>query len=100
MKPRVIHVNDAHLYENVEHIGRTTKWGNKYRIGVDGTRSEVVAKHKADVMADKSLQAAIRRELRGKNLSCFCKSASNPDRACHGDTLLAIANSNTLWGPK
>ncbi len=30
----------------------------------------------------------IRRELRGKNLACFC----SPGKACHADVLLKIAN--------
>lgn len=33
--------------------------------------------------------AAIRAELRGKDLACWCPL----DEACHGDVLLEIANS-------
>ncbi len=34
------------------------------------------------------LAAAARRELRGKNLACWCKAG----QSCHGDILLEIAN--------
>ena len=27
------------------YIGRGTKWGNKYHVGKDGTRKEVMQKH-------------------------------------------------------
>lgn len=32
---------------------------------------------------------AVRRELRGKNLACWCRDGNR----CHGDVLLQIANS-------
>ena len=34
------------------------------------------------------LQSGARRELRGKNLACWCR----PDQACHADVLLKLAN--------
>lgn len=34
--------------------------------------------------------SAIRRELKGKNVMCFCKEGE----ICHGDVLLKIANSD------
>jgi hypothetical protein len=34
--------------------------------------------------------AAIRRELRGKDLACWCK----PGEPCHADVLLELANGD------
>lgn len=69
------------------YIGRGSKWGNPFVIGTDGTREEVIAKYKAAVLANPALMDAIRRELKGKDLRCFCAP-----KACHGDILLEIAN--------
>lgn len=69
------------------YIGRGGPWGNRYEIGKDGTREEVVAKHRADTLANPALVARIRRELKDKTLGCFCKP-----KACHGDVYAEIAN--------
>ena len=71
------------------YIGRPTPWGNPFREGEDGTRAEVIAKFEEHVRANPTLVAAIKRELRGKNLVCWC--APLP---CHGDVLLKIANES------
>lgn len=69
-------------------IGRPSRWGNPFQIGKDGTRAEVVEKYRAWLTSKPFLVAAARRELRGKDLLCFC----SPKR-CHGDVLLEVANS-------
>lgn len=86
--PRVIHRRDAHKYPDAVWIDRKTRWGNKFHIGPDGTRKEVIAKH-AKSLSPK-MKALIRKHLAGKVLICHCKP-----KACHGDTLLAIANPPT-----
>lgn len=78
------HHNDAP--PDAVYIGRPSKWGNHYVIGRDGTREEVIAKHKADITP--KMRAEIKQELKGKNLLCFC--APLP---CHGDTYIEIANA-------
>ena len=67
--------------------GRGSTWGNPYEIGTHGDRDEVIAAHKADLLANPEELVRVRTELAGKSLVCFCKPA-----ACHGDTLLWIAN--------
>ena len=67
-------------------IGRPGRWGNRFRIGRDGSRADVIRKHKESLTPED--KAVIRRELRGKILVCYCKP-----KACHGDTLVEIANS-------
>jgi hypothetical protein len=70
------------------YIGRPTVWGNPYEIGRDGTRQEVIEKYRRRVEARPDLKELIRSKLKGKDLVCFCTP-----KACHGDVLLKIANS-------
>lgn len=69
-------------------IMRPSKWGNPFVIGKDGTRAEVIAKYRAWLAERPALQAAAKRELRGRDLVCCCAP-----QACHGDVLLEIANA-------
>ena len=62
------------------------RWGNPYEIGRDGTREEVIAKHREWIVTQPHLMAAL-PELRGKVLGCHCSPLS-----CHGDTLADLAN--------
>ncbi len=74
------------------YIGRPSKWGNQFVIGVDGTREEVILLYK--VWLNQWLHnrpdhlETLKTELRGKILGCWC--APLP---CHGDVLAEIANS-------
>lgn len=72
------------------YIGRGSPYGNKFRIGPYATRDEVCDKFEAMVEANPELKARFIRELRDKDLVCFCA----PKR-CHGDYLLRIANERT-----
>lgn len=78
------------------YIGRPSEWGNKYEVGKDGTRKEVIEKHKADVLADPEMVEKIKRELKGQILGCWCKTEKEPNRPCHGDILATIANNETI----
>ena len=69
------------------YIGRPSKWGNPFTIGVDGTRDEVVWKYEMWLRSKPELLYAARKELRHKTLGCWCAPL-----ACHGDILLEIAN--------
>ena len=69
------------------YIGRPSKWGNPYRVGVDGTREQVIEKYKELLKTKPELVEAVRRELRGKVLGCWCSP-----KPCHGDLLAKIAN--------
>ena len=77
----------VHMYrsEYDVRIDRRTKWGNPFKIGVDGTREEVIAKYEAWIKTQPALLAAL-PELRGKVLGCWC--APKP---CHGDVLARLA---------
>lgn len=69
------------------YIGRPSKWGNPFLLNVDGDRTEIVKKHKAWVLSQPALIEDIKRELKGKDLVCFCVP-----KKCHGKILLEIAN--------
>jgi len=71
-------------------IDRNTKWGNPFKIGKDGTREEVIAKHADWIKTQNALLAAAPRELRGKRLGCHCKPL-----ACHGDILAKLAEGDS-----
>jgi hypothetical protein len=83
----------------VKWVDRTSRWGNPFKIGVDGTREEIIQKYRAwfltgtesrkvgRYMVDpQNLRERI-RELRGFNLAC-CP----PELPCHADFLLEQAN--------
>lgn len=81
------HTADAARIEAGVYIGRPSKWGNPFFIGMHGNRAEVVAKYEEYIRAHPTLMEAAKTELRGRDLVCFC--APN---ACHGDVLWRIAN--------
>lgn len=69
------------------YIGRPSKWGNPFVIGRDGSREEVIEKYRSWLLSQPDLVAAVKRDLKGKDLVCWC--APKP---CHGDVLIEIAN--------
>jgi hypothetical protein len=84
---------------NTVYVGRGTQWGNPYVIGryyVDSETHEWVVFDRDGVIElyknlfDEKSLGGIRRELRGKNLCCWCAL----DQPCHADWLLEIANSS------
>jgi hypothetical protein len=85
--PKVVNKFKSGHPKGAVYVGRPTPFGNPYVIGKDGTRAEVIAKHREYVLANAQLTALIKKDLKGKDLVCFCKPA-----ACHADTLLEIAN--------
>lgn len=85
---KVLNKHKAGLPEGAVYIGRGSKWGNPFRIGPDGDRDAVIAKHERWMRNQHDLLRAI-DELRGRNLVCFCA----PLR-CHGDLLLRLANAS------
>jgi hypothetical protein len=71
-------------------VARPSRWGNPFRVGVDGTQSECVALYrKALDTGDLRFEGSdVRRELAGKVLACWCR----PGEPCHADVLLEMAN--------
>jgi len=67
------------------YIGRPSKWGNPFVVGVDGSRDEVIEKYEEWILNQQELVAAL-PELRGKVLGCWCAPLS-----CHGDVLIRLS---------
>ena len=70
------------------YIGRGSKWGNPFRIGIDGTREDVIKQYRDWIQTQPYLLNSL-EELRGKTLGCFCSP-----QACHGDILVELLNND------
>jgi hypothetical protein len=71
-------------------VARPSRWGNPFRIGVDGDRSACVDAYRRALLAGE-LRVTVddaRGELAGRDLACWCP----PGAACHADVLLEVAN--------
>lgn len=68
------------------YIGRPSKWGNPFVIGLDGSRADVIKKYRHWVLYQPRLMAAL-PELKDKVLGCFCHPLH-----CHGDVLAELVN--------
>lgn len=87
---------------NTVRVCRPGKWGNPYKAGrfqiegpyartIEITPADAVRFYRSDLLCPDgaAMRAQARRELRGKNLACFCR----PGEPCHADVLLEIANA-------
>ncbi len=68
-------------------ITRPGEWGNPYKIGLHGSRAQVVAAHRRWIAKQPKLLAALPL-IRGKRLGCVC----GPRQQCHGDFLCVLAD--------
>jgi hypothetical protein len=82
--PKVWNKRD-HPPKDAVYVGRPSKWGNPFILGVDGDREQVIRRYYQFLTGgDLALTLA---ELRGKDLVCWCAP-----QACHADILLREAN--------
>jgi hypothetical protein len=79
-------------------VARPSRWGNPFRIGAPDpetgrplSREKAVALYRDFIRAPEQadVREAARRELKGKNLACWCSL----DGPCHADELISIANA-------
>ena len=70
-------------------MARPSKYGNPFKIGIDGSREEVVAKYREWLLEQPNLVKAAKIELKGRVLGCFCSPS-----LCHADILAEIANED------
>jgi hypothetical protein len=93
------------------YVGRPSKWGNPFKVGtnifgyklgelmpfrnwasgiIDTNEKAVLAfRYGLEKMSPQKEIDDIKKELAGKNLSCWCKIGE----ACHADVLIEISNS-------
>jgi hypothetical protein len=69
---------------NAVYVGRPTKWGNPYKIGVDGSREEVIAKYREWLKKKLEEDPTFLDPLKGKDLACWCPL----NKPCHADVIL------------
>lgn len=72
---------------DVVRIDRLSKWGNPYKVGIDGDRAAVIEGYRRFILDRPELLEAL-AELEGKRLACWCAP-----RACHGDVLVELLES-------
>jgi hypothetical protein len=72
-------------------VSRPSRWGNPFRVGVDGDAAQCATAYRLALFGGELGVTVedVRRELGGRDLACWCP----PGAPCHGDVLLAIANS-------
>lgn len=98
MNPEVLNRYKDYIPADAVYIGRGSKWGNVFGTTSESkaeflvqSREEAIHMHRWSILEmineDSGYLDMIRRELKGKNLVCFCKPKS-----CHGDILLELAN--------
>jgi hypothetical protein len=84
--------------EDTVYVGRPTKWGNPFipgqknifiETGLVTDKRHACCLFRAYAMLDQKFIDSAQRELRGKDLMCWCRI---DDPSCHGDVLLEIAN--------
>ncbi len=79
----------AHVVNNTVLIDRRTKWGNPFKVGVDGSREEAIARYRVDLWRRiRAGEIALQElaELDGCWLACHCEPLP-----CHGDVLAGAA---------
>jgi hypothetical protein len=65
------------------YVGRPSKWGNPYRIGIDGTREQVIEKYKKWLEEKLKEDPTFLDPLKGKILVCWCPL----NVPCHADVI-------------
>lgn len=86
--PRVLHKYNDAIPSDAIYVGRPSKWGNPYIIGVHGDRREVVNEYEDHLFRSGLINNI--NELTGKDLVCYCSP-----QLCHADILLIHANGKT-----
>ena len=77
------------VHNNTVLVDRRTKWGNRFRIGRDGTRGKVIARSRADLWGRiRSGEIALEElaQMDGMWLACWCDP-----QPCHGHVLARAA---------
>lgn len=105
-RPRRIQLSRAkgwRMPENTVKVDRSTRWGNPFVVGRDGTTDDCVRLYtlllgglicltcEASVEEQRAAERYARaniRQLRGKHLACWCRAG----KKCHADVLLELAN--------
>jgi len=93
--PKVLNKRTDTIPSEAVYVGRPSKWGNPYQIGISGTRGEVIQMYREDLEDALASNPHFLDTLKGKDLVCWCHTwdgqGDNP-LYCHADVLLELAN--------
>jgi len=84
---RVWNKNKEKPPKDAVFVGRPSKWGNPFKARYESQREWAIKQFREWVLSKPELVEAIKKELRGKDLVCYCKPKN-----CHADVLFEIAN--------
>jgi len=88
--PRVLNKRHDAIPPSAVYVGRPTKWGNPFPLQGEADRDNCLRKYKAYIKERPDLMEQARKELKGKDLVCWCSP-----KLCHADILLKIANGDS-----
>jgi len=71
------------------YIGRPSRFGNPFVIGMDGSREDVIRKFREYISDNMDIVERL-RSLKPKRLVCFC----SPE-ACHGDVYVELLSEDS-----
>jgi len=71
------------------NVARPSKWGNPFKVGVDGTAAECIRLYREICIGEINYHLHGFEKLRGKNLACWC----DLDAPCHADVLLDLIST-------
>lgn len=83
---KVLNKHRHSVPKDAVYIGRGSKWGNPFIIGVHGNRQQCIEQYETYIRSKPALLASI-PELVSKTLVCYC--APMP---CHGDVLIHLVD--------
>lgn len=86
--PKVYNKHHKNAPKEAVYIGRPSYYGNPFTVEQYG-RDRAIAMFEERLLTSPKAIATVKKELRGKDLVCWCKPAP-----CHGDILLKIANED------
>lgn len=89
---KVLNKRTDHIPEGSVYVGRPSKWGNPFRIhrrrrGGEFANTIAIMAYKEYLEQHPEIVESARKELRGKDLVCWCAPL-----LCHADILLELAN--------
>ena len=84
IQTRVVNIKD---HEFDVYIGRGSKWGNPFRIGVHGNRKECIEKYREYLYNSEKLIECT-PQLKNKRLGCYCSPED-----CHGDVIAELVEN-------
>lgn len=101
--PKVLNKRVDVIPDDAVYVGRPSKWGNPYRVGnwygTNNTRKNAIQLFHNYLMNHLELVEAARKELKGKDLVCWCHTwngeGPNP-MYCHADIWLEIVNGRRV----